>query len=224
MSVDYAKAAPSALGKYVGEFIGTFVLVFTVGSAVASGSSLAPLAVGSILMVMVYAGAHVSGGHYNPAVTLAVLVRRRIGIKDALAYVIAQFGAAVLAALAVHAFIDPAAAAKVATLTLSGSTLVAAVVGELIFTFALCYVVLNVATSKDNPNNSFYGVAVGFTVVAGGFAVGALSGGAFNPAVSLGAAVMGLFAWSTLWVYLVVQVIGGTVAGVTFVALNLGDR
>jgi aquaporin Z len=101
---------------------------------------------------------------------------------------------------------------------------VAAFVVELLFTFALCYVVLNVATSKSHPDNSFYGLAIGFTVVAGAFAVGAISGGAFNPAVSFGAAVMGMFAWPTLWVYLVAQVLAAIAAGVTFLALNPDDK
>jgi aquaporin Z len=221
-----APATPSVGpgAKYIVEAIGTFVLVFTVGAAVASGTSLAPLAIGAALMVMVYAGGHVSGGHYNPAVTLAVLLRRRIGLRDALAYWFVQLGAGVLAALLVRTVVDPVAAAKTATLTLSGHSLVAAFVVELLFTAALCYVVLNVATSKSHPNNSFYGLAIGFTVVAGAAAVGTISGGAFNPAVTLGAAVMGMFAWSTLWVYVLAQLIGGIAAGAAFVALNPGDK
>jgi aquaporin Z len=210
--------------KYIVEAIGTFVLVFTVGAAVASGSSLAPLAIGAALMVMVYAGGHVSGGHYNPAVTLAVLLRRKIGLRDAVAYWTAQLVAGVLAAALVRTVIDPVEAAKTATLTLSGHAMAAAFVVELLFTAALCYVVLNVATSKDHPDNSFYGLAIGFTVVAGAAAVGTISGGAFNPAVTLGAAVMGMFAWSTLWVYILAQLIGGIAAGVAFVALNPNDK
>jgi aquaporin Z len=175
-------------------------------------------------MVMVYAGGHLSGAHYNPAVTLAALVRRRIGLRDAVAYWVVQFGAGLLAAVVVRAIVDPARVATAATMTLSGRTLLAAFVVELLFTFALCYVVLNVATSKHHPDNSFYGLAIGFTVVAGAFAVGAISGGAFNPAVSLGAAVMGMFAWPTLWVYLVAQVIAGITAGVSFLALNPDDK
>ena len=111
-----------------------------------------------------------------------------------------------------------------ATTTLAGWNVVAAFVVELLFTFALCYVVLNVATSKDHPRNSFCGLVIGFTVVAGGVAVGGISGGAFNPAVTLGAAVMHIFAWPTLWVYLVAQVMAGIAAGVAFVALNPGDK
>jgi len=175
-------------------------------------------------MVMIYAGGHISGGHYNPAVTLAVLVRRRIGVGDAVAYWIVQFGAGLLAAAVVRAIVDPARMTTIVTMTLRGQTLVAAFVVEALFTFALCYVVLNVSTSKDHPNNSYYGLAIGFTVVAGAFAVGAISGGAFNPSVTLGAAVMGLFAWPTLWVYLMAQVIGGVTAGVIFLALNPADK
>ena len=111
-----------------------------------------------------------------------------------------------------------------ATLHLSGHTLVAAFVVELLFTFALCYVMLNVATSKSHPDNSFYGLAIGFTVVAGAFAVGGISGGAFNPAVTFGAAVMGMFAWPTLWVYLVAQLVAGAAAGAAFLAINPDDR
>jgi aquaporin Z len=210
--------------KYFVEAIGTFVLVFTVGAAVASGSSLAPLAIGAALMVMVYAGGHVSGGHYNPAVTLAVLLRRRIGLRDAVPYWIVQVGAGVLAAVVVRTVVDPVEATKTATLTLAGHSLAAAFVVELLFTAALCYVVLNVATSKSHPNNSFYGLAIGFTVVAGAAAVGSISGAAFNPAVTLGAAVMGMFAWSTLWVYVVAQVIGAIAAAAAFIAINPDDR
>jgi aquaporin Z len=162
----------SAGTKYAVEAIGTFFLVFTIGASVRSGSSLAPLAIGAVLMVMIYAGGHISGGHYNPAVTLAVLVRRRIELRDAIGYWIVQVGAGLLAAEAVRA-VRPG---HVNPLTLSEPAVVAAFVAELLFTFALCYVVLNVATSKDHPDNSFYGLAIGFTVLAGAVAVGGISG------------------------------------------------
>ena len=212
------------MAKYLVEAIGTFLLVFTVGCAVGTHSPLAPLAIGSALMVMIYAGAHISGGHYNPAVTLAILLRGRIGWRDALAYWLAQCAAGALAALLVRMVIDPVEVAKATTLTLSGRSLAAASVVELLFTFALCYVVLNVATSKARTDNGYYGLAIGFTVMAGAAAVGAISGGAFNPAVSLGGAVMGIFAWPTLWIYLVAQLIAGAAAGITFLALNPDDR
>jgi aquaporin Z len=216
--------APRAAVRYAAEAIGTFFLVFTVGAAVATGSPMAPLGIGAVLMVMVYAGAHLSGGHYNPAVTLAVLVRGRIKLRDASAYWLVQLGAGLLAALVVRDVVDPVQLARHATMTLSGHTVVAAFVAEMLFTFALCYVVLNVATSKSHPDNSFYGLAIGFTVVAGAFAVGAISGGAFNPAVTLGAAAMGMFAWPTLLVYMVAQILAGLAAGITFLVMNPDDK
>ncbi|MDB6002959.1 MAG: permease, glycerol uptake facilitator [Rhizobacter sp.] len=212
---------PRTARKLAVELIGTFFLVFTVGATVYSGSQFAPLAIGAALMVMIYAGGHISGGHYNPAVTLAALVRGRIGPRESVAYWITQLVAGVLAALVVRGIVTRG---PVGTLALSGHAMTAAFVAELLFTFALTYVVLNVATSKDHPNNSFYGLAIGFTVLTGAFAVGGISGGAFNPAVALGGAVMGLFAWKTLWVYLVAQVLAGTAAGATFRILNPDDK
>jgi aquaporin Z len=124
----------------------------------------------------------------------------------------------------VRDILDPVQLARHATMTLSGHAVVAAFVAEMLFTFALCYVVLNVATSKSHPDNSFYGLAIGFTVVAGAFAVGAISGGAFNPAVTLGAAAMGMFAWPTLWVYVIAQILAGLAAGITFLVMNPDDK
>jgi aquaporin Z len=211
----------AASRKYTVEAIGTFFLVFTVAVSGLTGSVFTPLAAGAVLMVMIYAGGHISGGHYNPAVTMAALVRRRIGIGDAVGYWVVQLVAGVVAAVIARAIVNPPV---VRALQPAGHVLVAAAVVELLFTFALCYVVLNVATSKDQPGNSFFGLAIGFTVAAGAFAVGGISGGAFNPAVALGAATAGLFAWSTLWVYLVVQVVAGAAAGLTFLALNPDDK
>jgi aquaporin Z len=219
-----AVAAPQlsvATRKYAVEVIGTFFLVFTVAVSVLSHSAYTPLAAGAALMVMVYAGGHVSGGHYNPAVTMAALFRRRIGTADAVAYWVAQLIAGVIAGVLARAVVNPA---TVTTLHPSGHALMATAVVEFLFTFALCYVVLNVATSKDQVGNSFFGLAIGFTVVAGAFAVGGISGGAFNPAVTLGAAAGGLFAWSTLWVYIAVQAVAGIAAGLAFRALNPDDK
>jgi aquaporin Z len=217
-------AAPewaAAVRKYAVEFIGAFFLVFAVAVASLTSSVFTPLAAGATLMVMIYAGGHISGGHYNPAVTMAVLVRRRIGLRDAAAYWIAQLAGGVVAAVIARAVVNPTA---VKTLTLTGHAAPAAAVVELLITFALCYVMLNVATSKDQPNNGFYGLAIGFTVAAGAFAVGAISGGSFNPAVTLGAGIGGLFAWPTIWIYFVVQFAAGIAAGLAFRALNPTDK
>jgi aquaporin Z len=214
-------AGPRAGRKYATELIGTFIFLFTIAAAVLGGSTLAPLAIGAVLMVLIYAGGHISGGHYNPAVTLAALVRGRIGPADALAYWVVQIVGGLLGMALARWVIHPPA---VHSLGLSGHLLVAAFVGELLFTFALCYVVLNVATSKDHPDNSFYGLAIGFTVLTGAIAVGAISGGVFNPAVAISGAAIGLFAWTTLWAYVVAQVIGGIAAGLVFLALNPDDK
>jgi aquaporin Z len=154
----------SAARKYVVEFIGTFVLVLTVGTTVLSHAALAPLAIGASLMVMVYAGGHISGGHFNPAVSLAAFLRGRLSSSDLIPYWVAQLAAGLIAALIAKFIINPAA---VVPLSLTGHGMAAALVAEFLFTFALAYVVLNVATSKDHPDNSFYGLAIGFTVFVG---------------------------------------------------------
>ena len=200
------------------EFIGTFFLVFTVGMSVATDGTLAPLPIGFVLMVMVFAGAHVSGAHYNPAVSTAVLLRGKMTRNEYVAYVIVQVLAALVAAGVVSMLGDtPASAVPVAG---AGKMLIA----EALFTFALAYVVLNVATAKDTEGNSFYGLAIGFTLAAGIFAVGSVSGGAFNPAVAIGATVMGLFSWGHIWIYLVANFAGGAAAAYAFRLTEPGER
>jgi len=196
--------------KLTVEFIGTFFLMFTVGMASATAGSLAPLAIGTTLMVMAFAGGHISGGHFNPAVSTAVMLRGKLASGDWSAYIAAQAVAAILAGLLVSGLgYGPATDLAVAG---AGKMLIV----EFLFTFALCYVVLNVATAKDTENNSFYGLAIGFTVAAGAFAVGSVSGGAFNPAVALGASVLGMFAWSNIWIYLLAGFAGGVAAAAAF--------
>lgn len=206
--------------KYLTEFIGTFFLVFTVGMCVIKPDigNFAPIAIGAVLMVMVYAGGHVSGGHYNPAVTLAVWLRGRCPGADVPGYMLSQVIAAVAAALLV--------------LHLKGSPLVTpmelkifpAPLAELVGTFALAYVVLNVATAKATAGNSNYGLAIGFTVTAMAYAVGGLSGGAFNPAVAVGLAFMGLVKASNIWFFLVANFAGGALAAGIFRFVNPQDK
>jgi aquaporin Z len=205
--------------KYVVEFIGTFFLVLTIGCCVVIGGAgvIAPLAIGSALMVMIYAGGHISGGHYNPAVTLGVWLRGRCAGKDLIGYWAAQVIAAIIAALVLN-YLKGEAQAKPMVLR-PGPALLA----EFLFTFALVYVVLNSATAKANAGNSFYGLAIGFTVMTGAFAVGSISSAAFNPAVALGISIMGLSAWTNLWIYLVANCCGGLAAGATFKFLNPQD-
>jgi aquaporin Z len=200
------------------EFIGTFFLVLTVGMAVATAGALAPLAIGAVLMVMVFAGGHVSGGHYNPAVSTAVLLRGKMTPDACIAYVVTQALAAIVAAVVVIVLgYTPTSALPVAG---DGKMLIV----EFLFTFALAYVVLNATTAKGTEGNSFYGLAIGFTVAAGAFAVGSVSGGAFNPAVALGATLIGLFSWSHIWVYLLANLAGGAAAAYAFRLTDPGEQ
>jgi len=200
--------------KYIVEFIGTFFLVFTVGMSVRSGAPLAPLAIGSALMVMIFAGGHISGGHFNPAVTLAVTLRGKAAPKDFIPYWVAQFAAGIVAALLVTALFT----GKPAAPALHGT--VPSLIVEFLFTFALAWVVLNTATAKGTSGNSFYGLAIGFTVLTGAIAVGGISGGAFNPAVGLGVFMMGLEKIQQLGVYVIADLAGGATAALAFKAIN----
>lgn len=207
------------MNKYIVELIGTFFLVFTVGCTVigTGAGALAPLAIGSALMVMIFAGGHISGGHYNPAVTLGVWLRGKCDAKDVVPYWIFQIVGATLAALAVKYLKSSASVAPMTIATLP------ALLAEFLFTFALVFVVLNVATAKGTANNSFYGLAIGFTVMTGAFAVGNISGGAFNPAVATGISIMGLSAWSNIWIYIVAELAAGAVAAGIFKMTNPAD-
>ena len=210
------------MGKYLTEFIGTFFLVLTIGCCVVGGAVPAPLAIGSALMVMIFAGGHVSGAHYNPAVTLAVTMRGRCSVADAIPYIVSQVVGAIAAALVVKFLFAKEVAALVAK-DLS-AVIPQALVAEFLFTFALAYVVLNVATAKANANNSFYGLAIGFTVLAGAFSVGGISGGAFNPAVAVGITTIGLVSAANIWVFLVADFAGGAVAAIIFKIINPTDK
>lgn len=215
------KTRPHVAVKHATEAIGTLFLVFTIGASVRGGDPLAPLAIGAVLMAMIYAGGHVSGAHYNPAVTLAVLVRRRMDLRDAIGYWVAQLAGALVGAAVVAAVIPQGHST---TQALSGHAMLAAVVVEFLFTLALSYVVLNVATSKAHHGNSFYGLAIGFTVLAGAVGVGKISGGAFNPAVVLGGIAMGTISGSVLWTYVAAEMLAGLAAGLAFLAINPDDK
>lgn len=208
------------MSKYVMECVGTFFLVFTIGCTVVGNGAgtLAPLAIGSVLMVMVFAGGHISGGHYNPAVTLGVWLRGKCEAKDVAPYMISQIIGSVLAALAVKYLKTGAAVTPMNLNTLP------VLLAEFLFTFALVFVVLNTATAKGTAGNSFYGLAIGFTLMTGAFAVGNISGGAFNPAVAVGISAMGLAAWSSIWVYWLAEFVAGAAAALLFKVVNQGDN
>jgi aquaporin Z len=202
------------MNKYITEFIGTFFLVLTVAL---TGN---PLAIGAVLMVMIFMGGKISGGHFNPAVTLGVLIRGKIDMKDSVMYWIFQFIGAFAAALMALWFTGKSFAAAPAP----GVDFARACVAEFLFTFALVSVVLNVATTKKHADNSYYGLAIGFTVMAGAFAVGPISGGAFNPAVAASPIILdtirGGNSISNLPMYLVGTILGGVIAGLIFRVMN----
>jgi len=205
------------MNKYIAEFIGTFFLVLTIGcTGIGAGAGvIAPLAIGAALMVMVFAGGHISGGHYNPAVTLGVLIRGKVNLADVVPYMLAQLAGAAVAALLVIKFLRAGVAVTPIT-PHAGPALLA----EFLFTFALVYVVLNAATAEGTSGNSFYGLAIGMTVMTGAFAVGDISGGAFNPAVALGISILGISSWANIWIYLLADFAAAIVAAIIFQLIN----
>ena len=205
------------MNKYIAEFIGTFFFVLTIGCTVVGAGTgvIAPLAIGAALMVMVFAGGHISGGHYNPAVTLGVFIRGKVNATDVVPYWAAQFAGGAVAALIVSKFLRAGVA-----VTPMNPHVGPALLAEFLFTFALVYVVLNAATAEGTSGNSFYGLAIGMTVMTGAFAVGDISGGAFNPAVALGISILGISSWANIWIYLLANFAGGILAAVIFQLIN----
>jgi aquaporin Z len=201
---------------YVTEFIGIYFLVLTIGLTVLGGTPFAPLAIGGSLMVMVFMGGHISGAHYNPAVSLACAMRKKLPWSEVPPYIAAQLLGAVAAALTVRAILGQSFTLAPAE-GIGAST---AILVEGLYTFALALVVLNVATIQKTKGNSFYGLAIGFTIVVAAFAGGPLSGGAFNPAVGFGPILVHrLFADGTLgdlWIYMVGPLIGAAGAAGIF--------
>ena len=208
--------------KYITEFIGTFFLVLTVGMAVNGGAgTMAPVAIGAALMVMIYAGGHISGAHYNPAVTLAVLLRGKISAAKAIPYMASQIIGGTVAAFAVKYLIG---SGKMPAEAAANTDAIKALIAEILGTFALAYVVLNVATAKANAGNSYFGLAIGFTVTAMAYGLGGISGGAFNPAVAVGVSFMKMAAWSDIWIYLVGCFGGAALAAIVFNMNNPDDK
>ena len=199
------------LKKCLVEFIGTFFLVLTVGCTVFSSSNgiIPAIAIGVILMAMVYAGGHISGGHYNPAVSMAAAVRGALPWRDIIPYWLAQLAGGAGAALLVKNLVSVTAIDT----QFNTSTLILC---EFLFTFALCYVVLHTATARNNEGNSFYGLAIGGTVLAGIFATAGLCFGAFNPAVALGLMTMGAAICKVACITIITNLVAGIFAGLIY--------
>jgi aquaporin Z len=200
--------------KLLTELVGTFVFLSVIALFPASGPSapLAPIAIGTALMVMVYMGGHISGAHYNPAVSLGVFLRRKIDVVTLLAYWVVQLVGGALAFIVAFLIAGHAGGIHPGGGVLTASALAV----EVLFTTALVLVVLNVAATKATEGNSFYGLAIGSTILAAAFAGGPISGGAYNPAVGFGATLAAsLFhggSWSDFWLYVVGPLAGGAVA------------
>lgn len=207
------------MNKYVTEFIGTFFLVLTIGCTVIPGATgvIPPIAIGAALMVLVFAGGHISGAHYNPAVTLAVWMRGRCDTKDLVPYWVSQLAGGAAAAGVVGYLVGPGTPMTIESVP-------HAIVAESLFTFALAWVVLNVATSKGTQGNSFYGLAIGMTVMTGAFAVGGISGAVFNPAVALGVGIMKMVDFSQIWIHIVGSLAGAAGAALVFKVVNSDDK
>lgn len=207
--------------KFIVELIGTFFLVFTVGACVINPDPgvIAPIAIGFVLMVMIFAGGHISGGHFNPAVTIGVAIRGRISSHEIPSYILAQLVGAVFASGAACYLKGTPPPLEPSTYNVGQLVL-----SEFLFTFALVYVVLNVATAKGTSGNSFYGLAIGSTVMVGAFAVGPISGGAFNPAVATGCLYMGLLSIPHYFIYIATEFCAGALAAYVFRVLNSDDK
>jgi aquaporin Z len=206
------------MNKYITELIGTFFLTLV---AATTGN---PLAIGGVLMVLIYMGGHVSGAHYNPAASLGIFLRGKMASKDLLAYVIFQILGAFLAAVVFFLIVEkttgPAPGPGVAVWK--------TVVAEILFTMLLVLVILNVATAAATAGNQYFGLAIGFTVMAGAFAVGPVSGAAFNPAVAMGLvamdAIRGGSSIGNIWIYIVGPLAGGAIAAYIFKMMNPADN
>ena len=162
------------MNKYIIEFLGTFFLVLIIGL------SQNPVAIGLGLAVLVYMGAHISGAHYNPVVSLAMLINNQIELKEFSFYLASQLLGSVVATYFIMLLGNDF------NVVSNTNDISSFFVAEILFTFLLVFVILNVALNKNLKGNQFYGLAIGLTVTTGAFAVGNISGGVFNPAVSFG--------------------------------------
>jgi aquaporin Z len=202
--------------KYLTEFVGTLFFVMTIGLVVTPNHPLAPLVIGTALMVVVFMGGHVSGAHYNPAVSLAVFLRGKLPASDLLPYIAAQILGALAGAYLSYMLLDQ----TTAPMPSPTATTMTALMVEVLYTFLLALVVLNVATSPTNEGNSFYGLAIGATIMVAVFAGGPISGGAYNPAVATGTIVVNVLSgggsWTHLWLYLVGPLVGGALAAAVY--------
>lgn len=200
------------LKKYLVEAIGTFFLVMTVICCSYSAQGLAPLAIAGVLIAIVYAGGHISGGHYNPAVSIAACIRGALPLKQFIPYAVAQCLGGIIAVWIFYLMIG-----QIQVFRPSDFHVVPLLTAEILFTFALCYVVLQTATVKETNGNSYFGFAIGITVLAGAVAVGGtFCAGAFNPAVALSVGMVNAVSWKLAGLTILANIIGGILAALAF--------
>lgn len=205
------------MNRLANEFIGTFFLTFTIATAAIYGKAgvYAPLAIGLVLVALVYAGGHISKAHYNPAVSLAFWIRGcYISVREMLSFIGIQFLGSILAALLAAGFFRDEIEVTPATLEIGP-----AMIAEILFTFMLVWVIMNVATAKAIAGNQFYGIAIGFTVAGGIYTVGSVSLAIFNPAVAIALVMLGKLSLAQLWIPVVGSLAGAVIATLAF---NLG--
>lgn len=211
--------APSLAAKAIIEFIGTFFLVGVVGLVIGQvtpgGGELDAFAIAAALAALIYMGGPISGGHYNPAVTIAFLVSKRMPPSDAGVYILAQVIGAFAAAGLVSFTLPEDTFVAVSEIPPLDQSMKLAVL-EFFFTFFLIFTIMNVAARKSAAGNSYYGLAIGLVVLCGALTVGPISGAVFNPAVAIGISAMEASPWAMLLWYFGAQIIAALVAASVF--------
>jgi len=197
----------TALARATMEFVGTYFLVLFIGLTVVPGHATAPLAIGLGLTALVYMGRPLSGAHYNPAVTVALWVHGSMHRPDLVPYLVAQFGGA----MAATATVGVALGTTFALGPAPEASLAAVMAVEFVFTLLLLLVIFHVAVDEAVEGNDYYGLAIGLTIAAAAAAGGGISGGAYNPAVGIGSALVHGLAGHE-WVYAVAPLAGGLAA------------
>lgn len=205
--------------KLIAEFIGTYFLYLIIGMCVTppGADALAPIAVGVGLAALVYACGHISKAHFNPATTVAYLCAGTHSRQAFLPFVAVILSAATCAALTLSV-LNPEGLTQVSPIEID---ILRVVVAECAFTFALMWVILNVAIAKGTVGNGFYGIAIGAIVTAGAYAVGPISFAAFNPAVTLALCINGFIPWSALALYSTTQIAAAAAAGWIFRSMQI---
>lgn len=200
--------------KYIVEFIGTFFLVLTIAL------TKNPLAVAGVLMVMVYLGGHISGAHYNPAVSTTLFLQKKIASQELAKYTATQFIAAMAAAF-VYFLINNS---QFYITSSPGVSFAEAVLVEALFTFALCTTVLQTAVNEKTKGNSYFGLAIGAIVGVAGLAIGPISGAALNPAVGIGPLLIDLNLFQSemnnVFLYIIGPIVGAIMASLVYSYLN----